>query len=217
MLDLAIVDHLLSTTRSVRKRLDFSRPIEPAILERCLEIAMQAPTGSNLQGWQFVIVTDAEKKQGLADLYRRAFEGYRAMNLGADLPSEDLRSKQRDRVVDSASYLADHLHEAPVLVVPCIEGRFEQGGVIAQASQYGSILPAVWSLMLALRARGIGSAWTTLHLFFESDAAKILGIPDTITQTALLPVAYFTGSDFKPAKRLPAKQHMHWNTWGNRR
>jgi nitroreductase len=217
MLDLAVVDHLLSTTRSVRKRLDFSRPIEPAILERCLEIAMQAPTGSNLQGWQFVIVTDVEKKKGLADLYRRAFEGYRAMNLGGDLPAEDLRTQQRDRVVDSASYLADHLHEAPVLVVPCIEGRFEQGGVIAQASQYGSILPAVWSFMLALRARGIGSAWTTLHLFFESDAAKILGIPDTITQTALLPVAYFTGSDFKPARRLPAKQHMHWNTWGARR
>jgi nitroreductase len=217
MLDLAVVDHLLTTTRSVRKRLDFSRPVEPEILERCIEIAMQAPTGSNLQGWQFVIVTDAKKKQGLAELYRRAFEGYRAMNLGGDLPADDLRSKQRDRVVDSASYLAEHLHEAPVLVVPCIEGRFEQGGVVAQASQYGSILPAVWSLMLALRARGIGSAWTSLHLFFENEAAEILGIPATVTQTALLPVAYFTGSDFKPAKRLPAKQHMHWNRWGARR
>jgi nitroreductase len=217
MLDLAVVDHLLTTTRSVRKRLDFSRPVEPAVLERCLEIAMQAPTGSNLQTWQFVVVTDDAKKKALAELYRRAFEGYRAMNLGADFPADDLRSQQRDRVVDSASYLAEHLHEAPVFVIPCIEGRFEQGGVIAQASQYGSILPAVWSLMLALRSRGIGSAWTTLHLFFEADAAKILGIPDTITQTALLPVAYFKGRDFKPATRLPAKQHLHWNTWGTRR
>jgi nitroreductase len=217
MLDLAVVDHLLTTTRSVRKRLDFSRPVEPEVLERCLEIAMQAPTGSNLQTWQFVVVTDAEKRKGLAELYRKAFEGYRAMNLGADFAADDPRTQQRERVVDSASYLADHLHEAPVFVIPCIEGRFEQGGVIAQASQYGSILPAVWSLMLALRARGIGSAWTTLHLFFEADAAKILGIPDTVTQTALLPVAYFTGKDFKPAKRLPAKQHLHWNAWGARR
>jgi len=216
MIDLAIADRLLSTTRSVRKRLDFSRPVERDVLERCLEIAMQAPTGSNLQGWHFVVVTDAQKKKGLADLYRRAFEGYRAMNLGGDLPAEDLRAKQRDRVVDSASYLAEHLHEAPVFVVPCIEGRFEQAGVAAQASQYGSILPAVWSLMLALRARGIGSAWTTLHLFFEREAAEILGIPESITQAALLPVAYFTGSDFKPAKRLPARQHIHWNGWGAR-
>jgi nitroreductase len=217
MIDLAVADHLLTTTRSVRKRLDFSRPIEPAVLERCLEIAMQAPTGSNLQTWQFVVVTDEAKRKALAELYRKAFEAYRAMNLGADFAADDPRTEQRERVVDSASYLSDHLHEAPVFVIPCIEGRFEQGGVIAQASQYGSILPAVWSLMLALRARGIGSAWTTLHLFFEADAAKILGIPDTITQTALLPVAYFKGKDFKPAKRLPAKQFVHWDAWGKRR
>lgn len=217
MLNLDVVDHLLTTTRSVRKRLDFARPVEPAVIERCIEIAMQAPTGSNMQGWQFVVVTDAAKKKALADLYRKAFEAYRSMNLGGDLPADDLRTRQRARVVDSATYLADHLHEAPVHVVPCIEGRFEQGGVVAQASQYGSILPAVWSLMLALRARGLGSAWTTLHLFHEREAAAILGIPEHVTQTALLPVAYFTGADFKPAKRLPAKQHMHWDAWGARR
>lgn len=217
MLNLDVVDHLLTTTRSVRKRLDFRRPVESAVLERCLEIAFQAPTGSNMQGWHFVVVTDAKKKKGLADLYRRAFETYRNMNPGGDLPPDDLRAKQRDRVIDSATYLMEHMHEAPVHVIPCIEGRFEQGPVVAQASQYGSILPAVWSLMLALRARGVGSAWTTLHLFHEREAAEILGIPETITQAALLPVAYFTGTDFKPAKRLPSKEHVHWNGWGGRR
>jgi nitroreductase len=217
MVNLDVVDHLLTTTRSVRRRLDFKRPVEPAVLQRCLEIAFQAPTGSNMQGWHFVIVTDAKKKKGLADLYRRAFATYRDMNPGGDLPPEDLRAKQRDRIVDSASYLAEHMEEAPVLVVPCIEGRFEQGPVVAQASQYGSILPAVWSLMLALRARGVGSAWTTLHLFHEREAAEILGIPEHVTQTALLPVAYFTGTDFKPAKRLPAVEHVHWNRWGGGR
>jgi nitroreductase len=217
MLNLDVVDHLLTTTRSVRKRLDFKRPVEPALLQRCFEIAFQAPTGSNMQGWHFVVVTDAAKKKGLADLYRRAFETYRNLSPGGDLPPEDLRAKQRDRVVDSATYLMEHLHEAPVHVVPCIEGRFEHGPVVAQASQYGSILPAVWSLMLALRARGVGSAWTTLHLFHEREAAEILGIPEHVTQVALLPVAYFTGSDFKPAKRLPAVRHVHWNAWGRQR
>ena len=121
------------------------------------------------------------------------------------------------RILDSASYLAEHLHEAPVFVIPCIKGRVEQGGVIAQASVYGSILPAAWSFMLAARARGLGSAWTTLHLIYEKEAAAILGIPDDVTQTALLPVAYFTGKDFKPAKRMDPKRVTHWDAWGSHR
>lgn len=215
-MDLATVDQLLTTTRSVRKRLDFGRPVEPAVLERCLAIAMQAPTGSNEQGWHFVVVADAARRRALADLYRRAFAAYREMNVDRRLP-DDTRKAQMPRIVDSATYLADHLHEAPVHVVPCIEGRVEQAGVLAQASVYGSILPAVWSLMLALRARGLGSAWTTLHLMFEQDAAAVLGVPAHVTQVALLPVAYFSGADFKPAKRLPPSERTHWNAWGRRR
>jgi nitroreductase len=212
--DLATVDHLLTTTRSVRKRLDFTRPVDAAVLERCIEIAFQAPTGSNAQGWHFLVVTAADKRAGLARLYRQAFEGYAKMSANApQMQESDPRFKQMMRIVDSAMYLSEHLHEAPVMVVPCIEGRVENAGVLAQASVYGSILPAVWSLMLALRSRGIGSAWTTLHLMYEQDAARLLGIPGTITQTALLPVAYFTGTDFKPAKRLPTRQHIHWNKW----
>jgi nitroreductase len=214
-MDLAAADHLLTTTRSVRKRLDFTRPVERAVLEKAIEIAFQAPTGSNTQGWHFVIVTDAAKRKALADLYRKAFELYANAgdSMRPQIPESDPRFKQMPRIIDSATFLAEHLHEAPAFVIPCIEGRVENGGVLAQASIYGSILPAVWSLMLALRARGVGSAWTTLHLMFESDAAKIINVPDTITQTALLPVAYFTGTDFKPAKRLPAKQRTHWEQW----
>ena len=216
-MDLAIVDKLLTTTRSVRKRLDCTRPVPPALLTTCLELAMQAPTGSNMQGWHWIVVTAAGKRKALADIYRKAFAIYRDMNMASTLPENDIRTSQMPRIVDSATYLADHLHEVPVHLVPCIEGRVENGGVVGQASVYGSILPAVWSFMLAARSRGLGSAWTTLHLMFEQEAAQILGVPDTITQAALLPVAYFTGTDFKPAKRANERQRIYWDGFGQTR
>jgi nitroreductase len=217
--DLASTDHLLTTTRSVRKRVDLNRPVEPEVIERCIEIAFQAPTGSNMQGWHFVVVTDARKRAHIGDLYRKAFEVY------ANAPEEvrprirenDPRFAQQERVIASATYLARRMHEVPVMVIPCVEGRVENSGPLAQASLYGSIIPAAWSLMLALRSRGLGSSWTTLHIMFEREAAQVLGIPDSVTQAALLPVAYFKGEDFKPAERLPARDHTHWNAWGQRR
>ena len=213
-MDLATCDWLLTTTRSVRKRLDLARPVERAIVERCIEIALQAPTGSNAQGWHFVVVTDAAKKKAIAELYRKAFQAYLTNpQFRREYEASDLRAAQQPRVEASATYLAEHLHEAPLLVIPCVEGRIENAGVLGQASVYGSILPAAWSFMLALRARGLGAAWTTLHLAFEQDVAKLLGIPDHITQTALLPVAYTTGGDFKLARRLPATQLTHWDHW----
>jgi nitroreductase len=218
MLDLKAADHLLTTTRSVRKRLDFGRPVPTAVVEECLEIAMQAPTGSNAQEWHFVIVTDAAKRRALADYYRKAFAAYRDNpDLHPTYPTDDPRAAQMPRVIDSATYLAEHLHEAPVFVIPCIARRVEHGPVVAQASVYGSILPAVWSFMLAARARGLGSAWTTIHLFYEKETAEILGIPADVTQTALLPVAYFKGTDFKPAKRVAPGRAMHWDSWGAQR
>lgn len=216
-LDLATVDHLLTTTRSVRKRLDLTRPVEPEVLERCIEIALQAPTGSNAQGWHFVVVTEREARARLAALYRQGLELLLPTYASGPFPAEDLRAHQLPRMLTSGFHLYEHLHEVPVLVIPCIEGRFETAAVVMQATLYGSILPAVWSFMLALRARGIGSCWTTDHLFYEAETAQILGIPDTVTQVALLPVAYFTGTDFKPAKRLPARERTHWNQWGARR
>jgi nitroreductase len=213
--DLACADELLTTTRSVRKRLDLARPVPRDVIERCLEIALQAPTGSNAQGWHFLVVTDAAKRRALGDLYRRAFEVYASMHRPS-FPEGDPRAAQYPRVYDSARHLADHLHEVPVHVIPCVEGRVENAGLVAQASVYGSILPAAWSFMLALRARGLGSAWTTLHLIHEKEAAALLGIPEHVTQTALLPVAWVKGGGFRPAQRLPAARVTHWETWGPR-
>jgi len=210
-MDLATVDHLLTTTRSVRQRLDLIRPVEPEIIQKCLDIAIQAPTGGNRQGYHFVVVTDADKRAGVADLYRKAF--YETWT-----PQRKEDVQQRDpRNLASYFYLAEHLHEVPVHIIPCIEGRLVGTDLFAQASSYGGILPTAWSLMLALRARGVGSAWTTVHLKYAQEAAELLGIPDPITQAALLPVAYYTGNDFKPAKRIPARKRTYWNGWNQTR
>jgi nitroreductase len=210
-MDLATVDHLLTTTRSVRKRLDLTRPVEPKIIQECLDIAIQAPTGGNRQSYHFVVITDLDKRAGLADLYRKAF--YETWT-----PQRKEDVQQRDpRNLASYFYLAEHLHEVPVHVIPCIEGRLGGTELFVQASGYGGILSTAWSLMLALRARGIGSAWTTVHLKYAQEAAELLGIPDPITQAALLPVAYYTGDDFKPAKRIPARQQTYWNGWNQTR
>jgi nitroreductase len=203
------VDDVLTTTRSVRKRLDFAKPVPREVLLECLELALQAPTGSNSQGWQWVFVDDPEQKKALADIYRTNATPY------LDLPKPeygDVRDEQRPRVYDSAKYLNEHLHEAPVMLIPCLEGRPEGTG----AGFWGSLLPAVWSFMLALRSRGLGSAWTTLHLVGdgEKQAAELLGIPfDKYSQAGLFPIAYTKGTDFRPAKRLPAEQVTHWNSW----
>lgn len=214
-MDIASTDHLLKTTRSVRKRLDFSRPVSREVIEQCLDIALQAPTGGNQQNWHFVVVTDAAKRKALADMYRRGWAVYTQMER-PPMPEDDLRTGQLPRVIDSAQFLTDNFEKAPVMVIPCFEGRVEQLPSFVQASMYGSILPAVWSLMLALRSRGLGSAWTTIHLMHEKEAASLLGIPEHWTQAALLPVAYFTGSDFKSAKRLPLARVSSWNAWGGR-
>jgi nitroreductase len=205
--DLSQADLLLSTTRSVRKRLDLGRPVEPEVVLECLRLAVQAPTGSNQQGWRWVVVTDPAAKAALADLYRRGGGEYlrAAEELAAD--------GQQRRVVSSAVYLAEHLHEVPVLVIPCIIGRLGDDTAASAAGLYGSILPAVWSFQLALRSRGLGSTYTTLHLAHEAEAAELLGIPDHVTQAGLLPVAYTKGTDFRPAERPPVEGITYWNGW----
>jgi nitroreductase len=207
------VDEVLTTTRSVRKRLDFEKPVPREIVLECLDLALQAPTGSNSQGWQFVFVDDDAKKKALADIYRVAATPY------LDLPKPqygDIRDERTPLVVDSAKYLNDHLHEVPVMMIPCLEGRPDGVPAGASAGFWGSLLPAVWSFMLALRSKGLGSAWTTLHLAGdgEKQAAEVLGIPfDKYSQGGLFPIAYTKGTDFRRAKRLPAEQFAHWNTW----
>jgi nitroreductase len=210
-MDLATVDHLLTTTRSVRRRLDLARHVEPEMIERCLEIAMQAPSGGNIPRGHFVVVTDRGKREGLAALYRKVFfEEY------APTISPERRVSEAGNFA-AWVYLAEHLHEVPVHVIACADGRMEGKPPSMVASRYGSILPAVWSLMLALRARGVGSAWTTLHIRYEREAAALLGIPPDVTQVALLPVAYYHGSDFRPAQRVPARQRTYWDHWGTPR
>jgi nitroreductase len=197
-------DELLSTTRAVRKRLDLTRPVERELLDQCLDLAFQAPTGGDLQGWHFLLVTDPGRKKALADLYRRS----KRENDPASVPPE------KQRTMDASAYLAAHLHEVPVLVIPCIEGRPEQLTFMQQAVAWGSILPATWSFMLAARSRGLGTAWTSLHLAYEREAADILGIPyEQVMQVALIPVAHTVGTDFKPGPRTPRDQRVHWDSW----
>lgn len=207
-------DEVLTTTRSVRKRLDLDRPVEREVILEALEIALQAPTGSNSQGWSWFFVEDADKKKVIADFYAANFYEYRKNPRSAQYPEGDLRAQRRDAVTSSAEYLADNFHRVPVLLIPLIQGRLDGAPVFGAASAWGSILPAVWSFMLALRERGLGSAWTTLHLPHEREVAEILGIPyDQYTQAGLFPIAYTLGTDFKPAPRLALDDLVHWDTW----
>jgi nitroreductase len=206
-IDIAVTDHLLSTTRAVRRRLDLDRPVEKSVILDCLRLAIQAPTASNSQTWRWVVVTDPEKKAALGRMYAAA----RGDNLKTR--AADAVDVQTQRVYESAGYLAEILGRVPVHVIPCVEGRIDNAPNAQAAPRYGSIIQAAWSFMLALRSRGLGSAWTTLHLYREREAAALLGIPDDITQVALIPVGYTTGGDLKPASRPPVEDITYWDTW----
>jgi nitroreductase len=208
---------LLSTTRAVRNRLDFDRDVEPELIKECIRLAQQAPSAYNTQSAHFVVVTDADKKAALAELWRRG----RAH--GRELPiswaSYQYQGPEHAataaKMVASASYLAENLHRAPAVVIPCVTFRTDNGeSVLMQSLVWGAVLPAVWSFCLAARERGLGTCWTTIHLAYEREAAELLGIPyDHVMQVALLPVAYTKGTEFKPAWRLPIDQILHWNSW----
>ena len=210
-------DELLSTTRAVRKRLDFDKPVEMDVIKQCVELAMQAPSGSNSQSWRFLLLTDVDKKRQIANLYRKAFAVYRE---GPTAPTQQHKddpsmAKTQQRVLESAAYLAENLERAPVWLIPCMNGRFDAPGMATRAAaMFGSVIPAAWSFMLAARARGLGTCWTTLHLGFEKESAQILGIPyDNTTQVALIPIAYTKGTDFKPAARKPLESFLYINSW----
>ena len=208
------VDEVLATTRSVRKRLDFDKPVSREVLMECLELALQAPTGSNSQGWQWVFVEDADKKKAIGEIYLSNARGYLS-SASREYAEGDTRGERMGAVRDSATYLAEHMHEAPVLLIPCIEGR-EETSPLGGASFWASLFPAAWSFCLALRSRGLGSCWTTLHLARggEKKAAELLSIPyEQYSQGGLFPIAYTKGTDFRPAKRLPAESLTHWNSW----
>ncbi len=214
-------DELLSTTRAVRKRLDFDRPVPESAIRECMEVAVQAPTGSNAQGWQFVFVTDAAKKTQIGEIYRQAFSIYKDMPIAIHKLHQESGDNtligSQARSASSADYLAENMGRAPVLFIPCIAGRTDSeatNNIIAQTGTLGSIIPAAWNFMLAARARGLGTAWTTLHLMQEKEVADIIGIPyDDFMQVALIPIAYTQGTDFKKAYRPPVDTVMHINEW----
>ena len=210
---MAELEEILSTTRAVRRRLDFERPVPRDLILECLQVAVQAPTGGNRQQWQWVVVTDQGKRRRIGELYRESWYEYNASGR-LQYGEGDPRREQLPRVVRSARYLADRFGEVPVMVIPCIAGRVEGQPNQAIAGLYGSILPAAWSFMLAARARRLGTAWTTLHLRYEREVAELLGVPyERYTQTALITVGFYTGEDFKPAERIPLDAIVHWDAW----
>ncbi len=215
LLDLS-VDDVLNTTRAVRKRLDFSRPVHDDVIRECVATAMQAPSGSNLMTMQFVVIKDAEKRQAIGEVYRQCWAIYSSMPTfaGAIKKQGESEQAQQDRVVDSATYLAEHMAQAPALVLGCTAGRVDGAPAMMSASAMGNILPGMWSFMLAARARGLGTAWTTISLMMEKEVAEIVGIPfDEIQQACLTPLAYTVGTDFKRAMRPDPDTIIHWDTW----
>jgi nitroreductase len=208
--DLVQTDRLLTTTRAVRQRLDLARPVESEVVLECLRIAAQAPSGGNRQRWRWMVVRDGAKKEAVASLYAKSYAAYIAPRLEMLQPDDHASV----RMTASSTYLAEHMAEVPVLVIPCVLDRLAADATAEQqASFYGGILPAVWSFQLALRSRGLGSAWTTLHLDYENEVGDLLEIPRTVTQVALLPVAYYTGDDFRPAPRRPIEEVVYLDTW----
>jgi nitroreductase len=207
-MDIASVDELLTTTRAVRRRLDLDRPVGRDVILDCIRLAMQAPTASNAQDWRWLVVMDPDKRSAIAEIYRRVGAEYLAY------AAKDASDPQTARVYASALALTDTLGRVPVHVIPCLDNRIDNSNMLTAASTWASIIPAGWSFLLALRSRGLGSVWTTMHLAREQEVAELLGIPPTATQAALFPVAYTIGTDFRPAVRPPAETVTYWDTWG---
>lgn len=207
--DLEQTDRLLTTTRAVRKRLDLTTPVPRELILDCIRIATQAPAGGNVQRWRWIVVDDPALKLGIAELYRKSYAPYMAAQREA---AERMGKTDTQAIMSSSDHLADVLDQVPALVIPCSLGApvGSQGTV---SGYYGSILPAVWSFMLAARSRGLGTAWTTLHLEYEAEARRLLGIPETVTQVAMTPVAYYTGDSFKPGTRRAAEEITYFNGW----
>lgn len=208
-------DHVLLTTRAVRKRLDLHRPVEQEVLRECFELAQQAPTQSDTQGFHFIVVTDRMQREALGELFRRGHAIYKTMPGGVyGLNHTEMKQgATRLKIIQSLEYLVDHIHEVPVHVVPCIAGSTEGMTPASVAVLMGSVIPAAWSFMLAARSRGLGTCWTSLHLLLSEEADKVLGLPAGVMQVGLIPTAYTVGKDFRPAHRRPLEEIIHQDRW----
>ncbi len=220
--DLEVVDRLLTTTRAVRKRLDFDRPVSREIVEECLHLAFQAPTGGNAQNWIWIVVSDPDVKHEVAELYRAGLAKGAEERLATGVVRPNASAfklygeAETHKSSTGAQFLADRLERVPHLLLPAFLPRYDDGTNFAEATLYGSILPAVWSFMLALRSRGLGSAWTTVHLRFAKEMGELLSIPEGYVQTGLFPIGYTVGTDFKPADRAYSSQTIHWDRYAAR-
>lgn len=216
MLDLT-PEELLTTTRAVRKRLDFERPVPDDLIRECVSVAMQAPSGSNNMTMQFVVVRDAAKRKAIGDVYRRCYDIYKGLDgvyVGSIKKPTQAEQDQQDRVQTSADFLGEHMGEAPVHVIACTHGRVNDKPTNVVAALTGNVLPAMWNFMLAARLRGLGTAWTTIHLMQEQQVAEIVGIPfGDVQQLCLSPLAYTIGTDFTPAARPEPDTIIHWDRW----
>ncbi|UGT67139.1 nitroreductase family protein [Nocardia gipuzkoensis] len=208
-------DEVLSTTRAVRKRLDFGKPVPRELIEECVDLATQAPTGRNRQRWHFLVVTDDARREVVADIFRRAVHAAGAQPLTtADVRRMSAHPSSMRRIGAGFEYLYDNIHRVPAFVIPAVEGRTDRAGVLEQSMTWGSILPAVWSFMLAARARGLGTVWTTAHAPLERELAAVLGVPyEKVMLAAFIPLAFTIGTDFRPAKRVDREQVLHWDKW----
>jgi nitroreductase len=208
-------DEVLSTTRAVRKRLDLTKPVPRGLIEECVDLATQAPTGRNRQRWHFLVVTDKAQRTAVADVFRRAVQ----TGGGRPLTERDLRRMNAHpgslhRISEGFQHLYDNIHRIPAFVIPAVEGRTDHATVLEQSMTWGSILPAVWGFMLAARARGLGTVWTTAQAPLERELATVLGVPyDEVMLAALIPLAFTIGTDFRPAKRISRDRILHWNQW----
>ncbi|MBM3225442.1 MAG: hypothetical protein FJZ47_16795, partial [Candidatus Tectomicrobia bacterium] len=206
--DVGQIDAVLSTTRAVRLRLDLEREVPDEIIIQCIDLAEQAPSGANIASRRWLVIRDPEVKVKIANLYREAG------GAGTIRAAEQLAGSgsHRERTTASAAYLAQHMERVPVLVIPAIWGEHDGSG---RPGLFDSVIQAAWSFCLALRARGLGTAWTTMILSKRRELAEVLGIPDGVTPIALLPVAWTIGADFKPAVRRPAVQITWIDHWGH--
>ena len=213
------LDELLTTTRSVRKRLDLTRPVPRELVERAVDIARQAPNGTNRQTWNWLLIDDPEIRVGIACIYNKG------MAIQTEIMQKEMAASNTDsadghlaesitgKLTESVAYLAEHLHEVPMLLVPTVKCDFDGANLFTQASYWGSILPAVWNFQLAPRARGLGSAWTSVSMHCQKEMIELLNIPAGHTHAGVFPIAYTKGVDFKAGPRGPLNEVVHWNDW----
>lgn len=209
-------DEVLATTRAVRRRLDLERPVERGLVEECLALAQQAPNANDEESWRFVVITDAARRAAIAELYRDGWDRYEREegNAHTRVREDPAEIARWERQITSARHLLDHLHEVPVFVIPCVSPRTDTAPIVFQSAVWASIVPAAWSFMLAARVRGLGTCWTSGHLFVEREVAELLGIPfEEVMQAGLIPVAHTKGTDFRPARRAPLDTIVHWDAW----